>query len=46
MKDAVTCCELAGVEPPESALTLEDVTVDAVPFHQDSHDNVVSFFHT
>lgn len=31
MKDAVACCQLAGVEPPQSAFSqLGDVTLDSV----------------
>lgn len=32
MKDAVSCCQLAGVEPPQSAYNEQgDVTLDSVP---------------
>lgn len=43
MKDAVSCCQLAGVEPPQSAFNLGDVTLASVsPMPPEPQDNIVS----
>ncbi|KAK6633139.1 hypothetical protein RUM43_012883 [Polyplax serrata] len=41
MKDAVACCKLAGVEPPQSAFNHGEVTLESVtPVSKESQDNM------
>lgn len=44
MKDAVACCKLAGVEPPQSAFNHGEVTLESVtPVSKESQDNMVKY---